>query len=220
MRDVKIECISEWHHHLTYLDCNNMLKKTHDYYHQIQGAMATVRVDWCDFVMWTASNLKIQRVPRDHEWSMRYVPQLELFYKHQIAPKEDFDDGESDTATKDTNEEPFKPYEYPARDLTSILHPIGPATHYLRHMVTQCLHVHISRCISHMESTSRSGHKWRKAANLFCQPAVENICEYCLRKMFRQKDPRDLLHRDYLEVRDIILNIRDDKCVVHAPLRA
>ena len=51
MRDVKIECASEWHHHLPYLDCRNELKTTHDYYHQIQGAMAAVGVEWCDFVI-------------------------------------------------------------------------------------------------------------------------------------------------------------------------
>ena len=37
MRDVKIECTSKWHHHLTYLDCKNMLKKTHAYNYHIQG---------------------------------------------------------------------------------------------------------------------------------------------------------------------------------------
>ena len=31
MREVELDCDSEWHHHLHYLDCNNELKKTHDY---------------------------------------------------------------------------------------------------------------------------------------------------------------------------------------------
>ena len=74
MREVKIECTSEWHHHLTYPDCNNMLKKSHEYYHQIQGAMAAVLVTWCDFVICTPSNLKIQHIPRDHGWTMRCPP--------------------------------------------------------------------------------------------------------------------------------------------------
>ena len=133
MRDVQIECTSEWQHHLQYLDCNNMLKKTHDNYHQIQGAMAAVEVDWCDFVRWTLSNMKIQRSPRDHWWSMLYVPQLESFYRHHIIHKEDFYEGLSDTATRDTEEEPFERYDHPARDLPSILHHVGPAAHYLRH---------------------------------------------------------------------------------------
>ena len=74
MLDVKSECNAEWHHHLPYLDCNKMLKKTQYYYHQIQGAMAAVGVTWCDFVIWTPSTVKIHRIPRDHGWAKRYVP--------------------------------------------------------------------------------------------------------------------------------------------------
>ena len=65
MRYVNIEWPAQWRNCLTYLDHNNMLKKTHDYSHQIQGAMTAVGVDWCDFVIWTRSNMKIQRIRRD-----------------------------------------------------------------------------------------------------------------------------------------------------------
>ena len=176
--------------------------------------MAAVGVDWCDFVIWTPSNMKIHRIPRDEGWSMRYVPQLESFDKHQITRKEDFDEGFSDAATGDTAEEPFKPYEHPARDLTSILHPIGPAAQYLRHMVTKCLHVHLSRWIYPMQSVSRSGHKWRKAVDQHWTLAVENSCEGCFPNMSRQNEQRDLLHRALTEeVTDIIRNILDDYSV-------
>ena len=40
LRDTEIACDSEWHHHLHYIDCNKELKKAHEYYHQIQGAIA------------------------------------------------------------------------------------------------------------------------------------------------------------------------------------
>ena len=44
--------------------------------------------------------------------------------------------------------------------------------------------------------------------------AVENICEGCVRKMFRQKDQRVILHRALRkEVNDIIRNILDDSTV-------
>ena len=99
-----------------------------------------------------------------------------------IVSNEDFDECESDTATRDAEEEPLEPYGQPARDLTMILHPIVPVANYLRHVLTQCLHVHLSRWIYHMQSISRSGPNIRKAVNLFWQPAVENICEYCHRK--------------------------------------
>ena len=145
---------------------------------------------------------------------MRYGDQLVSLYKHHIIRKVDFDECESDTATLDTPEEPFEPYEHPAWDLSSILHPIGPAAQYLRHMVTQCLHVHLSRWIYHMQSMSRTGHKWREAGYHVWVIALENLCEYCIRKMFRQKDQRDILHRALLnEVHDSIRNSLDEESV-------
>ena len=54
---------------------------------------------------------------------MRYIPQLESFYNNQITRKEDFDEGVCDAATVDTEEEPFQPYEHPARDLTPSVPP-------------------------------------------------------------------------------------------------
>ena len=71
MREVEIDCDWEWQHHLHYLYCNKELKMMHDYYHQIQAAMAAVIVAWCDFVIWTPRKVKIQRIPRDYGWSMR-----------------------------------------------------------------------------------------------------------------------------------------------------
>ena len=64
MRDVKVEYPAEWRNYLNYLDCNNDLKKTHEYYHRI-GAMAAVGVEWCDFVIWTPRNVKVPRIKRD-----------------------------------------------------------------------------------------------------------------------------------------------------------
>ena len=99
--------------------------------------------------------MNIQLIHRDHV-SLRNIPRLKTFCKHHLVRKEDFDDGESDMATLDTDEELYEPYDYPARDLTSILHPIGPAAQYLRKVVRQCLHVHVSRWIYQMQSKYRS----------------------------------------------------------------
>ena len=137
MREVKIDCSSEWHNHLTYLDCSNMRKKRHDYNHQRQGPMAAVGVCWCYFVIWPRSKIKSQRIRRYYGWSIRYVPQFESVYNHQINCTEDFDEGFSDRARRDTEEENVKPYDHRARDLTSILHQICAVAQYLRHMVTQ-----------------------------------------------------------------------------------
>ena len=141
---------------------------------------------------------------------MGSVPQLGSLYNHHIIRIEDFDEGESETARRDTDEEHFEQYEQPARDLTSILHPIGLTAHYLRHMLTQWLHVQLSRWIYHMQSRARSGHKWRKAVDHFWNLAVDNIREGCILKMLLQKDQR-YVHRDSLEeVTDFILNILHD----------
>ena len=150
-------------------------------------------------------------LPHSSRWRVvdALHPHLESFYKHQITRKEDFDVCFSDAATGDTDEEPFQPYEHPARHLTSILHPIGPAPQYRRHMGTQCLHVHLSRMIYHMQSVSRSEHKWRKAVDQFWTLAFENICESCIRKMFPQKDQRDILPRALT----VEVNIVDDSSV-------
>ena len=210
---MKIDCGSEWHHHLAYLDCNNELEKTHDYYHQIQGTMTAVGVEWCDFVIWSPSNMKVQRIYRDFGWSMRYLTQLESLYKHHIVRKEDFDECDSDEAAQDTDEEPFEPYEHPARDLTSILHPIGPAAMHLRHLVIQTLHIHLARWIFQMQSMSRSGHKWKKAVDQFWHGAVDKICETCIRKMFREKIQHQLSSEYCTEVNDIIKNIKNEEAM-------
>ena len=64
-----------------------------------------------------------------------------------------------------------------------------------------------------MQSISRSGNKWRKAVDKFWHRALDNMCEYCIRKMFRQMIQRDI-HRAYMdEVRYIINNIEDDDAV-------
>ena len=109
LRDVKIEYSSERHHHLPYLDCNNELKKTHDYYSQIKRRMAAVGVDWCDFVICSPSNIKVHRIFRDHGWTLRYIPQLESFYKPHIVRKGDFDGCDSDEAVHHTDLEPCEP---------------------------------------------------------------------------------------------------------------
>ena len=51
--------------------------------------MTAVRVEGCDFVIWSTSNMKVQRIKRDYAWSMRYVPKLQSIYKHNIVRKED-----------------------------------------------------------------------------------------------------------------------------------
>ena len=131
--------------------------------------MASVIVDWCDFVIWTQRKVGIQRIPRDYAWSMRYVPRLEDFSKHRIVRKEDYDtmEWDSQTANASSDEDPMENFDHPARDLTSILRPIGPAGQFLRHLVVQVLNIHISLWITEMQSGSRGQYKWPKAVERF-----------------------------------------------------
>ena len=173
--------------------------------------MTAVNVDWSDFVTGTPSNMKIHRIHRDHRWSMRYIHWLQSLVKHQLVRKEDLCDSESDMAAMDTNEEGYEPYEYPSRELTLILHPIWPASQYLRHIGKQCHHVQLSRWIYQIKSNSRPGHNWRKAVNRIWQLDLQKICEDCIHKIFLQKEQKDIVHRYFLdESNDMIINLLDE----------
>ena len=85
LRDTEIGCDSEWQHHLHYLDCNKELKKTHEYYHHIQGAIAAEGVQWCDFVIWTSRS-----EDRAHLYRLSLVdaicpPPRRFFYRYLVA---------------------------------------------------------------------------------------------------------------------------------------
>ncbi len=43
------------------------LRKNHNYYYQVQGQLAILKVDWCDFVVWTLKDFKVERIHFDTE---------------------------------------------------------------------------------------------------------------------------------------------------------
>lgn len=47
------------------IDGHMLLKKSHNYYYQVQGQLATTQLPWCDFVVWTPHGTTIQRIERD-----------------------------------------------------------------------------------------------------------------------------------------------------------
>ena len=49
---------------------NNVLKlkKSHQYYYQVQFAMAVMEMTWCDFVIWTPYGISIERVQFEFDW--------------------------------------------------------------------------------------------------------------------------------------------------------
>ena len=48
-----------------YLDANEDLRENSNYYAQVQGQMAIVDVEYCDFVVWTPIGIHVQRINRD-----------------------------------------------------------------------------------------------------------------------------------------------------------
>ena len=63
------------------------LKKNHNYYYQVQGAMATLNLQWCDFVVFTNKDLHVQRIYFDNVlWENVMVPELTTFYFQYVLP--------------------------------------------------------------------------------------------------------------------------------------
>ena len=69
-------------------DTQIALRKNHNYYYQVQGAMAVTHRSWCDFVVWTPRDIYIERIRADPDfWSQKMLPKLERFYMNAILPE-------------------------------------------------------------------------------------------------------------------------------------
>ena len=57
------------------------LKKTHVYYYQTQGVMAICPLEFLDFVVYTVSDIHVERIYFDkEEWERCSLPELTTFY--------------------------------------------------------------------------------------------------------------------------------------------
>lgn len=63
------------------------LKRTHNYFYQIQGVMAITKRKWCDFVVWTPKGISIERIKADSSFWERIVPKLDAFWNTAILPE-------------------------------------------------------------------------------------------------------------------------------------
>ena len=63
------------------------LKKSHDYYYQIQATMFCTSRNWCDFVVNTTKDLYVQRIRFDEQFWNKVMPKLESFYFEAILPE-------------------------------------------------------------------------------------------------------------------------------------
>ncbi|XP_069110245.1 uncharacterized protein [Argopecten irradians] len=65
-----------------------MLKRTHNYYYQVQGQMALSQKQWCDFVIWTCTGkISVERIPFDKDFWEDVVKKLNIFYKNAVIPE-------------------------------------------------------------------------------------------------------------------------------------
>ena len=69
-------------------DTQIALRKNHNYYYQVQGAMAVTHRSWCDFVEWTPRGIYIEKIRANPDfWSQKMLPKLESFYMNAILPE-------------------------------------------------------------------------------------------------------------------------------------
>lgn len=82
IRHCKIENVK-----LDFLDGNMKLKRTHNYYFQIQGILEVTNRRWCDFVIYTYKDISIERIERDESTFVNMLPSLRDFYYFHLLPK-------------------------------------------------------------------------------------------------------------------------------------
>ena len=64
------------------------LKVRHNYYYQVQGQLAILNLDWCDFIVWTNKDLHVERVKVDHGfWQQQCLPKLRSYYYNIMLPE-------------------------------------------------------------------------------------------------------------------------------------
>ena len=63
------------------------LKKTHNYYYQVQGAMFCTETLWCDFVVCTTKDIVVQRIPYDKQFWETAITKLRTFYFTALLPQ-------------------------------------------------------------------------------------------------------------------------------------
>lgn len=72
---------------LDYLDRDGNLKRTHNYYYQIQGLLEITDRQWCDFVIYTFKGISIKRIERDTRFWKMMEAKLKDFYLFHLLPK-------------------------------------------------------------------------------------------------------------------------------------
>ena len=63
------------------------LKINHQYYYQVQGAMAVAGVEWCDFIVWTNVDMHKERISFNLSFWNSCYSKLQTIYSSYILPE-------------------------------------------------------------------------------------------------------------------------------------
>ena len=63
------------------------LPTDHACYAQVQGEMAVLDVEWCDFVVFSNDTIVVDRIIADYDYWMDLLEKLEQFYLQHVIPE-------------------------------------------------------------------------------------------------------------------------------------
>ena len=63
------------------------MKKSHEYYTQVQMAMGVSGALFCDFVVYTFKGLIVTRTEYDHDYFIAVMKKINAFYRMYMLPK-------------------------------------------------------------------------------------------------------------------------------------
>lgn len=63
------------------------LKRNHNYYYQVQAQMALTNSSWCDFVIWTLSDIHIERISFNEQFWQDCLVKVIEFYQKFVLPE-------------------------------------------------------------------------------------------------------------------------------------
>ena len=183
LKNEKPNEVRPWYYQLEYLDQNNKLRKSHDYYHQIQAQLVATKMDWCDFVVSSPYNLLIQRIYIDQQWKDQELVEISEFYLTYVSRDED----------RKMHNWNGPPLDAPKMELEKILNcekcgdnnegSYRPAAYYL----LVALACHLGRWVYHFQTLKPANLSWSKLVEKHFEEAKKNICKVCLVKLYNLK---------------------------------
>ena len=63
------------------------LPETHSYYAQVQGEMAILSLEWCDFVVFSTGSIVVDCILADYNYWVKMCNTLDESYIHHVIPE-------------------------------------------------------------------------------------------------------------------------------------